>query len=336
MVTLKKRCELDSVFNLLKAGFTKAEVKKKLNLKDTALANHLRRLEESNNIKRVGKFRVDIISTSYLNPKVTKNKLHKGFNKRGHGHNSTIHFSKKINLWELPQVKQDKKAKILKELGFGSLKFVRDGFTIWINKHTLTFYSNNSYYSGNALYSKFAALRNIDTLIENLILKYNFPKQYGIEIFREHYGLIFNKFAKWLNKQGKKMYIQDKKGKSILWVDKSRKDDVGLDEFEGEDPLVINNAGTFFDSHEKHNFKVDADHILKHEKETKEKLKHHDQVTDKAIQTLGKYDKQIALHLEVEQRKLILTKKQTKQMDEQNKIFGEIRDFMKASSTHTK
>jgi len=318
MITLKKRCEIDRVFDLLKAGLTKAEVKKKLNLKDTAFANHLRRLEESNNIKRVGKFRVDILSSSYLHPKVTKNKLHKDFNKRGHGHNITIHFTKKVDLWDLPQVKQDKHSKILKELGFGSLKFVRDGFTIWINKHTLTFYSNNSYYSGNALHSKFAALRNIDTLIENLILKYNFPKHYGIEIFREHYGLIFNKFAKWLNKQGKKMYVQDKKGKSILWVDKSRKDDVGLDEFEGEDPMKINNADSFFDSHEKHNFKVDADFILKNKEKTDEKIGGHDKVLEKSMKVLEGYTEQIALHLVVEKEQLITQKKMQEVLEKMN------------------
>ena len=329
MVTPKKRCEVDRVFQLLKAGFTKAQVRKKLGLESTALANHLRRLEESNNIKRVGKYGINILSTSYIHPKVTKNKLHKGFDKRGHAHNFTIHFAKKVDLWKLPKVRQDKKLKILKELGFGSLKFIKDGFTIWINKHNLTIYSNNSYYSGDALKSKFSALRNVDTLIESLIIKYNFPKVYGIEIFREHYGLIFNKFAEWLNSKGKKMYVQDRKGKSILWVDKSRKDDIGLDEFEGEDPLKINNAGTFFDSHEKHNFKVDADHILKHEKKTDDKLKDHDRVTDKAIRTLGKYDGQISLHLKVEQRKLILAEKQINQVDEQNKIFREIRDKLK-------
>ena len=322
MVTLKKRCEVDRVFDLLKAGFTKAQVQKKLLLKPSALANHLRRLEESNNIKRIGKYEIKIISSSYLHPKVTKNKVHIGFDKRGHGHNITIHFLKKVDFWELPQVKQDLKMKILKRLEFGSLKFVRDGFTIWINKHHLTIYSNNSYYSGDALHSKFSALRNVDTLVENLILKYNFPKKYGIEIFREHYGLIFNKFAQWLNKKGKKMYVQDKKGKSILWVDKSRKDDVGLDEFEGEDPLMINNAGTFFDSHEKHKFKIDADHILDKEKKTDAKINDHDKVIGKSMEVLEGYAEQIALHLRVEQA-------QEKHLEDQTQLFREIRDELK-------
>jgi len=329
MVTPKKRCEVDRVFDLLRAGFTKAQVQEKLSLKPSALANHLRRLEESDNIKRVGKYRIDILSSSHLHPKVTKNKVHIGFDKRGHGHNITIHFLKKVDFWELPQVKQDLKMKILKRLEFGSLKFVRDGFTIWINKHHLTIYSNNSYYSGDALHSKFSVLRNVDTLVENLILKYNFPKKYGIEIFREHYGLIFNKFAEWLNKKGKKMYVQDKKGKSILWVDKSRKDDVGLDEFEGEDPLMINNASSFFDSHEKHNFKIDADHILDKEKKTDAKIKDHDQVISKSMEVLKGYAEQIALHLRVEQKQEMHLGDQTKHLIDQTKLFKEIRDELR-------
>lgn len=310
MVTLKKRCEVDSVFNLLKLGFTKAEVKKKLDLKDTAFANHLRRLEESNNIKRVGKFRVDIISTSYINPKVTKNKLHKGFNKRGHAHNFTIHFAKKIDFWELPKVKQDVKLKVLKKLKFGSLKFIKDGFTIWINKHHLTIYSNNSYYSGNALHSKFSALRNVDTLVENLIIKYGFPKVYGIEIFREHYGLIFNKFAKWLNKKGKKMYVQDKKGKSILWVDKSRKDDVGLDEFEGEDPMKINRADEFFKSKDKTGWKDDTVGVKENKKEIAN-LKG-------VFPAMKEYNKNLKLHTEVQREQLKTQKMMQKMLEKLN------------------
>lgn len=316
MVTPKKRCEVDGVFDLLKAGFGKKQIKEKLGLKDTALSNHLRRLEENNKIKRVGKYQITIISTSPLHPTVTKNKLHIGFNKRGHAHNFTIHFSKKIDLLKLPKVRQDKALKILQELKFGSLKFVKNGFTIWINKNNLTFYSNNSYYSKDALHSKFYALRDADTLVENLILKYNFPKSYGIEVFREHYGLIFNDFAKWLIKQNKKLYVKERGNKTILWVDKSRKDDIGLQEFEGEDPIKINNADTFFDSHQKHGFKVDADYILKNKEMTDQKLQGHDQVIEKSMQVLQGYAEQIALHLEVEKEQLITQKKMQKTLDE--------------------
>lgn len=320
MVTPKKRCEVDRVFELLKQGKTKAEIKEKLGLKDTALANHLRRLEESNNIRRVGKFKIDIISTSLLHPKVTRNKLHINFNKRGHAHNFIIHFSKKINLHDLPKVKTDNKTKVLKQLKFGSLKFIKKGFTIWINKNNLTIYSNNSYYSENALHSKFNALRDVDNLVQNLIIKYNFPKVYGIEVFREHYGLIFNRFAKWLNKQGRKMYVQDKKGKSILWVDKSRKDDIGLDEFEGDDPQRINSADEFFKSKEKTGWKDDTPKV----NENSNKIKDHDKVLGKSMEVLEGYAKQIALHLKVERKQLTNLEKQDQHFKEQTDLFKRI------------
>lgn len=260
---MKKTNALNEVIHLLEKGKSKAEIKDILGISSTTLSNRLRRLKDLGRIKFNGKFLVSLIPSSHNNPKVTKNKVHIDLNKRGHGHNLTIHFHKKTQLKLLPKVKEDKKLGILEELGFGSLKFIKDGFTIWINTNNLTIYSNNSYYSNNAIHSKFRLLRDIDNLVEYLVLKYNFPKSYGVEVFREHYGLIFNKFAKWLIKKGKKMYVKDKRGKSILWVDKSMKDDIGLEEFEGEDPIIINNADTFFDSHEKHKFKVDADYTLK-------------------------------------------------------------------------
>jgi len=313
MTPLKKRYELGDILQQLVNGFTKKQIQKIYNLKPSALSNHLRRLEEFNCIKRKGKYVIEVINpklpSSYLNLKVTKNQLHKGFNKRGHGHNITIHFLKKVNLWELQQVKQDVKARILEKLGFGSFKFVRDGFTIWINKYNLTLYSNNSYYSGNALHSKFAALRNINTLIDNLIWKYNFPKKFGIDVFREHYGLIFNKFAEWLNKQGKKMYVQDKNGKAILWVDKSRKDDIGLEEFEGTNPIKINSADNFFKSKDKTGWKDETPKV----EENSEKIMNHDKVIEKSMKVLEGYSKQISFHLKVEQAQL-KTQKETQRI----------------------
>lgn len=268
MKEASKKSVLDIIFKLIQEGKNKKEIKEKLGIKKNNLCNQLRRLENLGAIRREGKFVIKILNqnlpSTLLHPGVTINKVQikGGGVKRGHAHNFKVYFHKKVNLKELPKIKQDASLGIFQRLPFGSLKFIKKGFTIWINSHNLTIYSNNSYYSKNALHSKFIALRSVDNLIQNLILKYNLPDNYGIEIFREHYGLIFNAFAKWLNKKGRKMYVEDKKGKTILWVDKSRKDDIGLDEFEGEDPLIINNADTFFKSHEKHGFKVDADFTL--------------------------------------------------------------------------
>lgn len=262
MTTPKKRCEIDRVVHLLSKEKTRQEIIKELGIKPSALSNHLRRLEERGNIKRIGKVKIEVITTSHLHPRVTKNQVHKDFNKRGHAHNFKIQFNKKINLKEKPKIINDKKMKLLEELSFGSLKLVKKGFTIWINKNNLTVYSNNSYYSKNALHSKFYVLRDVDNLVQELINHYDLPSNYGIEIFREHYGLIFNKFAKWLISKHQKMYIEDKKGKTILWVDNSRKDDIGLKEFESEDPIRINSADNLFESHEKTGWKVTPEWTL--------------------------------------------------------------------------
>lgn len=318
MVTHRKRCELGIVLRLLVEGKTKAQIRKKTGLSTTALSNQLRRLEELDNIRRVGKYKIDILSSSLNHPRVTKGKFTSKFTKRGHAHNITVHFHKKINLKELPKIKQDKKTKVLEPLKFGSLKFIRAGFTIWINTHNLTFYSNNSYFSDDALQSRFRALRETDNLIQNLIHKYNFPRSYGIEVFREHYGLIFNEFAKWLNKKGRKMYIEDKHGKTILWVDKSRKDDIGLEEFEGDDALRMNSAGDFFDSKEKTGWKDDTPQV----EENTKKIGNHDKVIGKSMKVLEGYAEQIALHLRVEQA-------QEGHLKNQTKLFEEIRDLLK-------
>ena len=325
MTPLKKRCEHDEVFRLLSDGLTKAQIRKRLNLKPSALANHLRRLETSGYIKRRGKFVIEVLPSSHLHPRVTKNKVHKKLNKRGHAFNFKIYFPKETNLLEKKKVKREFELGNLEELNFGSLKLIKDKCTIWINKETLTIYSNNSYYSDNALHSKFSQLRDIDNLVEKLKERFGFSGIYGIEVFREHYGLIFNKFASWLLKKGRKLNVKNKGNKSILWVDASRKDDEGLEEFEGDDPLTINSADNFFESKEKTGWKDDTPQV----EENTNKIRNHDGVIEHAIGTLGKYDKQIALHLDVEKRKLILTEKQTKQIDEQNKLFTEIRDYLK-------
>lgn len=262
MVTPKKECELDVVLKLLSLGKTKAEIRKKLDLKPSALANRLRRLEDLGCIERKGKYIINVLRSSHKNPRVTKNQVHIKLNKRGHAHNFKIYFPKETNLKEKPKVKNEKKQKTLEELPFGSLKFIKKKYTIWINKDTLTIYSNNSYYSDNALHSKFQALKDVDNLVQELKYRFGFSGVYGIEVFREHYGLIFNKFAKWILNKKRKLYVKEKGNKTILWVDNSRKDDQGLEEFEADDPIRANTADNYFESHDKTGWKVTPEKVL--------------------------------------------------------------------------
>ena len=259
---LKKRCEVDTILYLLSQDYTKAKIRKKLGLSTTALSNHLRRLEDQGYIERQGKYIIKVLSSSYKYPKVTKNQVHKRLNKRGHAHNFKIIFAKEDNLLNKPKVKHELELNNLKKLPFGSLKLTKDKNSIWINKRSLTIYSNNSYYSKNALHSKFRSLKDIDNLVIYLKDRFGFTGIYGIEIFREHYGLIFNKFAQWTLKKGRKLYVKDRGNKAILWVDQSRKDDIGLQEFEGKDPITINKADNYFDEHEKTNWQVTPEFVL--------------------------------------------------------------------------
>jgi hypothetical protein len=267
MVTPKRGFELDVIFKYLLKGKTKKEIQEKTRLSKTNLSYYLRRLEDFNAIKREGKFIIKVLNpkftSSNLHPRVTINQVQKGLNKRGHAFNFKLFFSNEKNLLENEKVINEFKKGNLEKLPFGSYKFFRANSTIWINKDSITIYSNNSYYSQNALYSKFKVLQDIDNLAKQLKDRFGFKGVYGIECFREHYGLIFNKFAKWIINKGGTMYVKDNRGKAVLWVDKSRKDDIGLTEFEGKSPITINSADTFFKSHEKHGFKVDADFTLK-------------------------------------------------------------------------
>lgn len=263
MTKEKIRRDPKEVFDLIIKELTKKEIRKKLGLSTTALANHLERLELEGYIKREGKYVIEVLKSSYLYPKVTRNRVNRKLNKRGHAYNFKIIFSEERDLRRKDFVRNELKKGKIKKLGFGSFKLTKNKNTIWINKESLTIYSSNSYYSKNALHDKFAALRDVDKLARDMQRRFDFKGIYGIEIFREHYGLIFNKFAEWCLGKGKKLYVKDKGNKAILWVDDSRKDDIGLKEFEGKDPRTINNADTFFKSHEEHNFKHDADFIDK-------------------------------------------------------------------------
>jgi hypothetical protein len=266
-ITPKNENELGEILRLFSIGMTKKYIREKLNLSKSNFSNYLNKLESSNNIKRIGKYQVKVLSSSLIHPRVTKNSINKKLNKRGHAHNFKILFPQETDLREKPLIK-DYLLKDLPErrklhiLPFKSLRLSHKGFTIWINKTSLTIYSNNSYYSQDALKSKFRALQDVDNVIQYLKDKFQFKGIYGLEIFREHYGLIFNKFAEWILSKGEKMEIKDKGNKSILWVDDSKEDDIGLKEFEGINPLDVNNADNYFESCEKTNWKVTPEFIL--------------------------------------------------------------------------
>ena len=255
-ITSKKQNELGEILRLLSIGFNKHQVREKLKLSKSNFSNYLSKLENSGNIKRIGKYEVKVLSSSLNHYKVTRTLIDKKLNKRGHAHNFNIVFEKPQDLWKNPIILSKIAESKAQRLKTGVIALNYKKYRVWINKSTLTIYSSNSYFSNNAVYSKFTALRDLDKFLVYFKDKYQIKGIYGIEIFREHYGLIFNKFAEWILSQGKKMEVKDKGNKSILWVDDSKDDDIGLKEFEGISPLDVNNADNLFESHERTNWKV--------------------------------------------------------------------------------
>lgn len=243
---IKNLDALEQTLNLIKIGKGKGELRRLLNLSPSALSNRLKRLENLGCINLIGKYQIEVTGSSLKHPKVTRALVNKKLNKRGHGHNATILFPKEDNLWEKDRVKKEFAQKKITRLGFGSYKLSYKGFTIWINKKSLTIYSSNSYFSKDALKSKFWALKDLDNLAKYLRGRFDIKGIYGLKIFREHYGIIFNKFAEWLLGQKRKMHVKEKGEESILWIDDSIKDNIGakvkLKEFEGKDPQKINSV----------------------------------------------------------------------------------------------
>lgn len=322
MLPQEKRCELDRVLNLLSKGFTKDQIKNKLNLRSSALANRLRRLENLGCIERKGKYIVNVLRSSSKNPQVTKNQVHKKLNKRGHAYNFTIIFPNEEDLRKKDKVINEFKLKKIEKLSFDSYKLKKDKNTIWINKDSLTIYSSNSFYSENALHSKFRALKDIDNLVNYLMRRFDFRGIYGIEIFREHYGLIFNKFAQWLLSKNKRMYIRNNRNKVILWIDNSRKDDIGLEEFESKDPLKINSADNYFNSHEKTDWKVTPEFVLDSIGETSNQIK-------KNAENLNYHAENMKAHVGATKNLSKAANQISKNLVRQNKLFESMVELLK-------
>jgi len=300
MKSVKKGNELDTILHLISLDFTKKQIRDRRHLSKSALSNHLAKLEKLGCIKRHGKYLIEYLQSSPIHLEVTPKVSKKQMNKRGHAFNFKIYFpQEKTNLKEKNAVKKDLQDKRLKVLPFGSYQLIKNKNTIWINNHNLTIYCNKSYYSADALKSKFGALRDVDILVKNLRDKYNFKGSYGIEVFREHYGLIFNKFAKWLLDRGQKLTIKDEGDKSTLWVDDSRKDDLGLKEFEGSNPIEINKADNFFESCERTDWEVTPEFILTAFNKTNIILNGEIQKNKQLGNTITLLEKQIKSHLEL-------------------------------------
>jgi len=268
----EKKSDLDALeetLNLIKINKGKGELRRLLKISPTALSNRLKRLEKLGVINLVGKYEMQITGSSLKHPKVTRTLIDKKLNKRGHAYGTSIVFSQSNDLWNNKKVVKELKQKRIKRLGYGSYRLNYKGFTVIINKEDFTVYAKkgNSLFSKDALKSRFFALNDLDNLAKYLKGRYDLKGIYGLGIFREHYGIIFNQFAKWLLSKGRKMEVKDKGNKAIIWVDDSKEDDIGLKELEGVDAMKMNTADKFFDSKDKTGWNDDTPQVEENKKD---------------------------------------------------------------------
>ena len=114
--------------------------------------------------------------------------------------------------------------------------------------------------------------------------------------------------------------MKEKGDKTILWVDNSRKDDIGLTEFEGEDPMSINKADNYFQSHENTGWQVTPEFSLKSFNEAGELIKGNAKAIKDVFPLMSDYNKNLKLHINVQQEQL-KTQKATQEMLREMKEF---------------
>lgn len=328
---------LEQTLNLIKIGKGKGELRKLLDLTPTALSNRLKRIENLGAINLIGKYGIEVTGSSLKHPEVTRTLVDKKLNKRGHANNFTALFPNENDLWENERVKKEYAQKKLKKLGFGSYQLVHKGFKIWINRNSLTIYSSNSYFSEDALKSKFWALKDVDNLLKYLKGRFELKGIYGIKCFREHYGIIFSKFAEWLLGQGRKMLVRNKGEEAILWIDDSLKDNIGakvpLKEFEGKDPQTINTVDEWGKDMDEEGW-TKTSKLKEDIGENKKEL-----VNLKGVfPAMKEYNENLKLHtavqkaqLENQEAQLTSQKIQTRATIETRDFMKEMRDFMRGN-----
>jgi len=243
-------------------------------------------------------------------------------NIRGHAFNFKIIFQTEKNLLENKIIRNLVESKRAEVLSFGSIRFKQDKNTIWINKGSITVYSNNSYYSEDANHTKFRALQDIDQLARDLKYKFQLMGIYGIQIFREHYGLIFNEFAKWILSQNRKFTLENKNNKAIFWVDDSMKDDIGFKEFEGNNPGKINNAAKLFESHDRTNWSQTPEVQIKINEQQQEINRQFGEGFKETTKQLNYFGENMVSHVKAIQGI-------SAGLEQQTKLFEELRDFLK-------
>jgi len=109
---------------------------------------------------------------------------------------------------------------------------------------------------GNAVYE-------MDQLVKGMLkqLKLDF-KPYRFTTSREHDAQMKNGLARQFNEKKEKLQVKNEEGTTWLWIDNSTVEGYRPGELETNDAILSRGVQKHWNSHKKHEFKVDADYVI--------------------------------------------------------------------------
>lgn len=324
-----KKVGLVEVLSEIRSGLSPAQISKKYDIPKQNVSYFVGKLKEQGCIEKIG-YGV----WNYLKPyEKSKKRVVIGSNSsgglkpntiRGHGFMFKLDLPNDFRNW-------NKREEILKDL---KIKFdpyfvggVKRGQRITAQKTKVALTDKSivinfpeSYIAETPTLARKDAVAKFLRVVKHLerILRANFSQfgQYKFRVSRQHYALIKNSLAR--------QYLDDEYNKKKLHIYSGRGLWLLIDNsFNLEELEAVHKNTAVKDSTKVQNFFNGLDMVEGYTPQyVLTKLKDHDQVIGKSMKVLEGYAEQIALHLKVEQA-------QEKHLENQTKLFQEIRDVLK-------
>lgn len=221
------------IFQQLKQGLNPAKISKQFGLSKTRISYYLSSLKRDGFIKKLGYGTWEILK-EFAPKQVQKDNPYRYGKKsnpdnlnlfisdtvRGHAFQFTLSINPKLRNW-------NKREEILKKLGitFKNLKIIGGGQSIifkgrkvWLTNKSIIIFEKSSYMAETSKEAKEYAVYDMISLVEGLQrhLKADFGATRGklkFKISRQHYALIKNALAKQYDREGKKLYVTNEKGR---------------------------------------------------------------------------------------------------------------------------
>ena len=302
-----KKLGLDKILNLIKSGMNPSAISKKYNIPKQTLDYSVGKLKKLGCIEKVGYGTWNFIKDLKEVPK-SQNLTTRHYDKS----NQKIRTSKKKEIrghafiWKIEFVEPYDWNKIIrnykrKKLTFQLLKHNKVWRTIfqnrkiWLGIKGMTIYEPLDFFGRSSFEVKGRAVFEMDLLIKNFLRELNLKfRPYRFSTSREHYGIIKNELARQYNDRKQKMQIRSEDGTLWMWIDDSK----SLGELENAKPNISRQVQNFWNNHKKHDFRVDADFVIKGFNQAEKKLKKTTELIGENARLIGENAKNQAYHAE--------------------------------------